>query len=36
MLPEGFISMLASLGLGDAADAIASARPEVSVRLNRS
>lgn len=35
MLPEGFISMLTRLGLGDAVGAIASARPEVSVRLNR-
>lgn len=35
MLPEGFISMLTRLGLGDAVEAIASARPEVSVRLNR-
>ena len=35
MLPEGFITMLAHLGLGDAADAIAAACPEVSVRLNR-
>ena len=35
MLPEGFITMLVHLGLGDAADAIAAACPEVSVRLNR-
>lgn len=35
-LPEGFIDMLAGLGLGDAVEALAGAAPEVSVRVNRS
>lgn len=34
-LPAEFIDMLDSLGLGDAAGAISSHEPEVSVRLNR-
>ena len=34
-LPEGFITMLAGLGLSDAAGALASGVPEVSVRVNR-
>ena len=33
-LPEGFVGMLASLGLSDVADAIAATAPEVSVRIN--
>lgn len=34
MLPERFVEMLRSLRLGDAAEAIAGADPEVSVRVN--
>ena len=34
MLPERFVEMLRSLRLGDAAEAIAGADPEVSVRTN--
>lgn len=34
-LPEGFITMLSGLGLGDAAEALAEGTPEVSVRVNR-
>ncbi len=33
-LPEGFVTMLTQLGLGDAVEAIASREPEVSVRVN--
>ncbi len=33
-LPEGFVGMLASLGLSDVAEAIATTAPEVSVRFN--